>query len=64
MPGNDQLVLRLPPSLKTKITSEAESRVPPVSLQTVILERLAKSFRVKVESPKQGWKKGKSRKAE
>lgn len=58
MPGNDQVVLRIPPALKSKIESEAASREPEVSLQTVIIERLAKSFRVKAETPKQGWKKG------
>lgn len=63
MPGNDQVVLRLPPKLKAKIVSEAESREPEVSLQTIIVERLSKSFRLKAETPKPGWKKGVKRKA-
>ena len=58
MPGNDQIVLRIPPNLKAKLITEAESRDSAVSLQTIILERLAKSFQVKVEQPKQGWRKG------
>ena len=58
MPGNNQVVLRIPPALKAKIVSEAASRDPEVSLQTIIIERLAKSFRVKMDAPKQGWKKG------
>ena len=64
MPGNDQIVVRIPPALKAKLVSEAASRDPEVSLQTIIIERLAKSYRVKIVSPKPGWVAGKKRKAE
>ena len=64
MPGNDQIVVRIPPALKAKLVSEAASRDLEVSLQTIIIERLAKSYRVKVDAPKQGWTAGKKRKVD
>lgn len=42
----------------------AESDKTGASLQAVIIRRLAKSYKITVKPPKQGWVKGKKRKSE
>ena len=62
MTGNRPYVLRVPQNIDEKLVETANQRG--VSVQTIILERLAKSFRMKVEPPKEGWKPGRKRKPE
>lgn len=61
MSPNEAIGVRFPQKLKAKLVAESESRK--VSLQTIIIERLSKSFRIKAELPKEGWTPGRSRKA-
>jgi len=42
----------------------AESDKTGESLQAVIIRRLAKSYKITVEPPRQGWVKGRKRKSE